>query len=229
MPRVKVKLDVMDVDVKLNGKSVFGEAAQRDAFAYMVKNEIADIDKRNTLVAGRDVPYVTYVDGVKTDNLFSAGVRSTVVAEWQLGYEVVIWIWELLRSVGPVGTKPKTSPEIHYRESVRVYADGVQINDPVDSIGAKEILFLSIVPYARKIQRGLKGYAPGAVYEVAAAMAKSKFSNYARIKFTYAEPPGAAPPLDAWAFENAAKEQTNRKARIKVAKNRRQPAIVVYQ
>jgi hypothetical protein len=214
-------MDVLDEGILLKGVNSLDEASQRDAFVYMAKNEIQEIDRRNAQVVGRDVPYLTYVNGIETENLFLAKTSSTIVAEWQLSYEIVLWLWELLRAVGPV--KKGT-----YRQSVRVYADGVEIRDPVNSVGAREIMFLPTVPYARKIERGRKGYAPGAVYEVAAAMAKAKFSNYTLIKFTYAEPPGPAPALDEWAEDNAAKRATGRKQRTLVARNRRQPAIVIY-
>ena len=94
------------------------------------------------------------------------------------------------------------------------------------------MLFVPTVAYARKIERGKGKYAPGHVYEAVAAMANARFSNVARIKFTYAEPegptPGGYPFLDDWARRFASVHGSARKQRAQIRKNRRQPAIVVY-
>lgn len=224
----RTKFEAFDARVVFNGDNIFGEAAKADAFVYMAKRDIAHYDKHNAEAFGRPVPYTTKVDGVETKNLFVAKSNSRIEVKWDFGLEIVEWIYELLVRVAPYGSKPKRSPEIHFRNSFRIYADGKEINDTKDAFGAREVLIVSVVPYARKIERGLKGYAPGRVFQEVAALAKLRFTNTARIKFIYAEPEGPAPLLDSWAEQNAAKEPSNRKTVMKYAKNRRNPAILIY-
>lgn len=225
-PRTKFR--AFDASVVFNGANIFGEAVRADAFAYMAKNEIERIDRQNEATAGRPLPHRTFVDGVETTNLFRAKSDSRIEARWTLGAEIVEWIFGILIRVAPFSGKSKTPPDMHFRDSIRVYADGREISNPKDAVGAREVLLVSIVPYARKIERGQNGYAPGRVFMEVAALAKLRFTNTARIKFVYAEPEGPAPPLDKWAAENAAKEPTNRKHLMKHMKNRRNPAILIY-
>jgi hypothetical protein len=50
--------------------------------------------------------------------------------------------------------------------------------------------FVSTVPYARKIERGLSPQAPDGVYQVVAVLAQKRFGNVARIRFSYRALPG---------------------------------------
>lgn len=212
----KVKFPVVDRRIVFDGSGIFSPQMRAEAFARMASSSIAEIDASNDAAVGRDVAYKTFVDGHATPNLRVATENSVIVARWELGAGVIAYIADLLAHAGPALTGA-------YRKSMRIYADGVEIDDPDKAFGAREVLFLSIVPYARKIERGLKGYAPGHVYEAVAAMANARFSNAARIKFTYAEPEGPAPLLDAWVAKAASSQK-----RGGAAKNRRQPAILVF-
>jgi hypothetical protein len=218
---VSKKFQIIDRKAIFDGSGIFSPEARAKAFAAMARASIAEIDASNDAKAGRDLHFRTFVDGRETIDLERNTERSEIVARWELGAGVVDYIAGLLAKAGPVRTG-------RYRASVLMYADGVEIDVAKKSIGAREVLFVSSVPYARKIERGKKGYAPGKVYEAVAAMANARFSNIARIKFTYAEPEGYAPMLDEWARGNASKEKGGRKQRAKMSKNRRNPAIIVY-
>lgn len=215
----RVKFPVMDKRIVFEGNGLFSPETRARAFAEVVGQSIKEIDAQNDAAVGHDVKYRTFVDRIETSNLFLAKDTSEIIARWELGSGVVAYIDELLSKAGPVRSGT-------YRREHKMYADGVEIADPDKALGANEVLFLSIVPYARKIERGKKGYAPGHVYEAVAAMASSRYSNVARIKFTYAEPEGPAPALDRWAATSAAARR-QRKAKGK-DKLRRQPAILVY-
>jgi len=211
----QVKFPVVDRRIVFDGSGVFSPQTRAQAFARMAAASIADIDASNDAALGRDVAYRTFVDGHATPNLRVATQNSVIVARWELGAGVIAYIADLLSKAGPALTGA-------YRRSMRIYADGVEIDDQDKAIGAREVLFLSTVPYARKIERGLEGYAPGHVYEAVAAMANARFSNIARIKFTFAEPEGPAPALDAWAARSGRARRGRRDRRA-----RRQPAILV--
>jgi len=215
---VRAKLPVINRQIVFVGDGVFSPETRARAFADMVSASIAGIDQANDEALGRDVPYRTFVDGRETRNLRSGNVASEIVARWELAAGVFAYIDDLLTHAGPVLTGA-------YRKAHVIYADGVEIEDPDKAIGAREVLFFALAPYARKIERGKKGYAPGHVYEAVAAMAKARFSNVALIRFTYQAPEGDAGSLGVWATRNAVHA---RKPRQQAQKNFRQPAILVY-
>lgn len=214
----RVKLPVLRRDIVFSGDGVFSPEMGARAFADLASASITEIDRANDEALGRDVPYRTFVDGREAHNLRAAAIAREIVARWELASGVVAYIDDLLMQAGPVLTGA-------YRKAHVIYADGVEIDDPDKAIAAREVLFLSLVPYARRVERGKKGYAPGHVYEAVAAMAKARFSNVALIKFTYQAPEGDAGQLGAWAVRHAAHA---RKPRQQAQKNLRQPAILVY-
>jgi hypothetical protein len=73
-----------------------------------------------------------------------------------------------------------------YRASHTLFADGeeVAIGDTVPP--ASEYVFMSPLPYARKLER-LDG-----IYELVAAQARARFGNIARIDFSYRTAIGSA-------------------------------------
>lgn len=215
---VRVKLPVITRQIVFAGDGVFSPETRARAFADMVSASISGIDQANDEALGRDVPYRTFVDGRETRNLRSGNIASEIVARWELAAGVVAYIDDLLTHAGPVLTGA-------YRKAHVIYADGVEIDVPDKAIGAREVLFLALAPYARKIERGKKGYAPGHVYEAVAAIAKARFSNLALIRFTYQAPEGDAGQLGAWATKNATQA---RRSRQQTRKSLRQPAILVY-
>jgi hypothetical protein len=220
--RLSVKTKVSDLKITFAGGGALGDEERARSFAVMAKKEIDLVDRANDAIMGRDVKYKTYVDGKPSPSLKEVTTTSQIVAEWELGIGVIEYIWDLLGRVGPV-RKGK------YRESRMMFADGVRIDSPNKAAGAKEVVFVPTVPYARKIERGQKGYRPGAVYESVAAMAKTRFNNIAKVKFTYAEPPTSNTDLDKWALGNATQTVTkSNKLASKYARNRRNPAILVY-
>lgn len=214
-----VKFPIIDLKTVFVGNGAFSPETRAKAFAEAAKKDILEIDASNDRALGYDVKYQTFVDGRATENFSGVEDTSVIVARWELTPGVIAYIDELLANSGPF-------LKGNYRNMRAIYADGVQIDDPQKATGAREVMFMSLVPYARKIERGKKGYAPGHVYEAVAAMAKARFSNVAMIKFTYAEPEGLAPWLDAWAATSA----TARMQRKTKGKDnpRRQPAILVY-
>ena len=110
--------------------------------------------------------------------------EGTIVATWEFGADVVQYVWDLVHSHGPVKTGA-------FRQSARIFADGNEVEGPEQALGAKEVVIMPLVPYARKIERGhpgkkgTKGYAPGKLYEAIAALAKARYHNVAQIKFSY--------------------------------------------
>lgn len=222
MMALKAKIPIVDRRIAFSPGGVFSDETIAREFARMASEDIAQVDRENAFAAGHKLPMTTMVDGVEKAPLpASVDLDSTITARWEIGVAAVDYAWTLLQSAGPMKTGA-------YRKSHRLYADGREVEAPEETIGAREVMILSIVPYARKIERGKGGYAPGAIYQAVAAMAAARYSNAARIKYTHAEPPGAAGPLDAWARSHAAQAGSARKQRAQLAKDRRQPAIIFY-
>ncbi|WP_424360253.1 hypothetical protein [Methylocystis parvus] len=194
----------------------FSEAARAQAFARLAAKRIAQTDAENAAAAGRRLPYDLVVDGARAATFSSVKASSIVVARWSVGYAAVDFIFETLRNAGP-----RLSGA--YRDSMRMYVDGVASLDPRDAVGAREALFVPTVPYARKIERGAKGYAPGHVYQAVAQAAAARFGDAARIKFTYAEPEETTTALHKW----AAGKGVSLRRRSGSVKMLRQPAILV--
>lgn len=228
---LRVKFPVIDERVVFGIHGPLGEEALRRHFAGLVRKSISEIDAVNDRAVGHDVQYRTWVDGAESANLENVKFGGTITARWQLGSGVVAYIWELLQGAGPRRTG-------RYRDSVRLFVDGRETRDPRDAEGAHEALFVPGVPYARKIERGKKGYAPGHVYEAVAAQAKGRYSNVARIRFTYVPDDlmneYARRKLHGVEFTPGRKFRTRAQVTARERRQReydrlrRQPAIVVY-
>jgi hypothetical protein len=217
---LRVKLAPINSKVIFEADGLASRETIGKAFAAMVKKDIARVDADNAAIVGREVPHTTAIGATPVAVLPDfIDPAAHVVARWQIEVGAVAYAWGLLQKSGPVLRGA-------YRKSHRIYADGVEVAGPDDTADASEVLILSIVPYARKIERGRKGYAPGAVYQAVTALTAARYGNIARIKFTYAEPEGPAPALDAWAATSpTAAMQRKRKGRDNP---RRQPAILFY-
>lgn len=204
---MRVKFPVVDEKIVFGARAPLGEEALRRHFASLVRKSIAEIDAQNDRLVGQNVEYHTTVDGSQTDMLERVKFGGTISARWDLGAGVVAFIWDLLQNSGPRKTG-------RYRASVRLFVDGRETRDPQTAIGAKEALFVAGVPYARKIERGKKGYAPGKVYEAVAQQASRRYGNVARIRFTYHATRAVTGSLS--------------RAERRAVNDERQPAILVY-
>jgi hypothetical protein len=141
-----------------------------------------------------------------------------IVAEFALGSEVVEWIFDQLVVHSPVKTG-------RYQRTHLIYADGVEVSGPEETYGADEVVITNVVPYARKIERGQSKQAPNEVYEGVAAMGAKRYSNLAKIRFTYRAPIGGTTDLEKWAVTHAARSAGNQ--RRQYLKNVQQPAILI--
>lgn len=219
---LSIKFPIVDDHVIVAADGALGPRERAAAFVSLAARDIAAIDARNAAAIGSAIPHETFVDGAATNDLMRASERSEIMARWKVEVGVIEWIWDALHSAGPIKTGA-------YRASARLYADGREVGSPREAIGAREVMIVSTVPYARKIERGAKGYSPGKVYESVAQAARARFANAARVKFTFAEPEGPAPGLDHWAAAHARRAFSHPQRRAaQSARNRRQPAILVF-
>jgi len=164
-----------DIEIMLTEEQQFDAPAILAAFARQEINEAKQIN-RNAL--GRDPPVKVFVDGREGAELEAVKPDGIIVAEFELVTEVLVWIARQLEQHSPVKSGL-------YRRSHIVLADGVEIVASEDVLAAKEYVFINVVPYARKIERGSSSQAPDGVYQAVAALARQRFGNVARITFSY--------------------------------------------
>lgn len=142
----------------------------------------AKAENRQTL-GGNAIPEKTYVDGrlgAPLESVKLDGGRILTVFPFAVA-EILEYIDYLLTSRSPVGGPPEPT----YGRSHRLFADGTETDPEHPNLNAREWVFTTNVPYARKIERG-QGSAPSeGVYQGAVALANKKFGNIANIKFTF--------------------------------------------
>lgn len=220
---LRVKFPIVDRRVAFSPGGAFSKETIGREFARMAAADIAQIDRENAAFAGRKLPMKTFLDGAEKEPIPAfVDPESAITARWQIAVGAVADADGLLAISGP-----RKSGD--YRKHRAIYADRARVGSAADiPPGAREVMIVSLVPYARKIERGRGGYAPGAVYQAVAAIMMKRYGNAARIKFTFAEPEGAAGQLDAWANGRARAVGNSRKRQAQLAKDRRNPAIIFY-
>lgn len=208
-------------DVQLVLSKTISREARQQLAAKAARKILADAQTTNLRALGVSPPHRQFVDGRQNAPLESVNPdKGTIVFEFQLMREVLGWIGEQLIINSPVLTG-------RYRASHILLADGDQADIDSGVIKpAQEYKFVNIVPYARKIERGLSPQAPDGVYEVLATLANRRFGNIARIKFVYTEVVGEGMLWD-WAGSNASRMSGSAAQRKQHARNVRQPSILV--
>lgn len=183
---VKTRIEPLDRDVKLIIDELLSPAARSQQFAAGAKQFLDEADATNRQVLGRIPKSHTFVDGVEGSPLESVQPNGVIAREYELVIDLLVFIADELRRVSPF--KSGT-----YQRSHTLFADGVEV--PIgDTIpDAKEYVFLSDVPYARKIE-GAAGrppqspQAPKGVYEITALKAARQYGNIAKVSFIWRSP-----------------------------------------
>jgi hypothetical protein len=214
---VRVRVDVISRDIFFAPGGGLSPQDQSKALAEFARAKIAEADAINAKSSGSAVSREVYVDGVRGAALETVKPNGEIVAEYDLASDVIEWTFAQVRAASPVLTG-------RYRLSHRLYADGVEVESPKEATNASEIIITSVVPYARKIERGQSPKAPDGVYQAVAALAQRRFGNIARIRFTYRSPVGGGTDLEKWATRHSAKSRRPHKQHDL---DTRQPAIVI--
>jgi hypothetical protein len=145
--------------------------------AEFARAEIQDAKTINRQALGYDPKLTIYVDGQQTEQI--TDVKNVVVGDFQLIDALILWIHSQLQTHSPVRTGL-------YKASHALLVDGRQFDPVVPPIPfANEYVFVNLVPYARKIERGSSSHAPDGVYQVVAHLAQQQFRGIGRITFSY--------------------------------------------
>jgi hypothetical protein len=188
----KTRIDSIATDISLIVDQSLSPAAQQMAVANYATDQIKQADTKNQRVLGRVPPKTITVDGRRGASLEQVrAVGGSIIVEWELMTDVLVWIGNTLRDRSPVVSGA-------YRDSHTLYADGVEIEVGAEIPGGvSELVFLSPLPYARKLEigktesgRDFVVQVPNRIYERTAEDANSRFGNIAKISMTYRAPFG---------------------------------------
>jgi hypothetical protein len=220
---IRARIDPIERDIFFEAVEGLSPAGRSKALATVARESLVEADAINTRALGYTPPHTTTVDGASSENLDAVRPDGVISFDFAIGLqaEIIKWILATLKARSPVLTE-------RYQKSHFLYADGEEVDSP-DGIEAAEWAIVSTVPYARKIERGLSRKAPNGVYDGAdgvAAMAKARYSNIARIRFTFMSPIGGGTMLDQWATAHSSKTSPE-KQRKQYERDTRNPAIVI--
>lgn len=189
---VKVRVTPFANTVKLVLDNRLSKEARSERVATFARTRIAQADEINRRALGKVPPKTVTVDGREGAALESVNPdHGIIIAEWQLGLDVVQWIGKTLRERSPVLSG-------RYRSAHTLYADNAEAdwdNPPL----ASEYTFLNPLAYARKIEigktkagRDFVVQVPNRIYERTANDAQARFGNIAKIRFTYSSAVGGS-------------------------------------
>lgn len=187
---VTTKIEPISDFIEIVVRQDLTPAAQSKAFADFAREKLTEVQEKNRQALGRVPPHETAVDGRIGVPLESVRPNGTIVFEFELIDDVLLWIAETLLDRSPIQSGT-------YRKNHRLFADGVEI-----SIGdllagraipaAAEYSFTNVVPYSRKIEigktksgRAFVVQVPNRIYERTSADARRRFGNVSAINFTY--------------------------------------------
>lgn len=203
---VTAKIQPIDEDIKIFISDLLSPAAQSAAFADFAEEAMEEAEAEDAAALGYTPTHTTFVDGVESNNLASVRPDGTISFVFNLIDDVFAWVYDQLETHAPFKTG-------HFRQSIRLYADGTEV-DPNDEVPpASQYVFLSNVAYARKIEGGAgrkpeSSQAPDGVFQVVATMASQRFSKEAKIAFAYISP--ADGEVVDWAHTASARAHAQR-------------------
>lgn len=157
------------------------EFAPSNLLAQFAREELREAQEINQRALGYVPAHETVVDGVRgvSEDLVRPG--GVIVYEFKLATDLLEWIADQLRRHAPVLTG-------RFRDSFKLFADGVETEIGDHMRDSAEYVFVSPLPYARKIERGESDKAPDGVFEAVATLAAQRFGNQAQIRFSYRAP-----------------------------------------
>jgi len=179
---ISVKVEPLDKDIELIFREDLSPEARSKHLANFAREKLKEGQDKNRQALGRLPDHTTFVDGTRRADETVVRPDGTILYEFNLLEDMFGWVGEQLVIHSPYR-------EGGYERGHRFFADGTEV-EPGAPISPKatEFVFLNIVPYARKIEKGLSNQAPEGVYEAVAALARRRFGNMAAIKFSYRAP-----------------------------------------
>lgn len=209
---LSVRIQPLERNIELLLPKDFSPAARSARLARAARFILSQTDAQNARVLGEVPNNRTFVDGIEGASLESVKPNGRIIREYDLVPDAISAIrFELSR----------TSPRLtgRYLASHTLFADGVEVSDGEQIPPAQEYQFISLVPYARKLEKLYR------VYQQAAESASRRYGNSVRVRFGFRSVRGGM--VGQWA------EKTRRVYRRQTHGERRrewltrQPAIIV--
>lgn len=175
---ISIKVEPIDRDIALIVADDLSPEAGSGFLAAFAQEQIDDARSSNGQIMGQVPSYEQTVDGRLGAALESVRPDGTIVAEFDLLFELFSWIGAQL-----VSRSPRRSGR--YAQSHVFFVDGRETEILAAVPDARQYAFVNVLPYARKVERGLSAQAPDGVYQSVAAVAARRFGNIARIRFEY--------------------------------------------
>lgn len=179
---VRTRIESVATDINLFVSRDLSPAGQSRAVAEFARGAIAEADQTNRRILGRIPPRTVTVDGRQGAALDSVRPAGTIIAEWEVVNDVLIWIGDMLRERSPIVSGD-------YRKGWTLLADGRAVDEGQQVPHAEVYTFVNVVPYARKIEVGKTRsgrdfviQVPNRIAERTAKDAAARFGNIARIR-----------------------------------------------
>ncbi|MHB2265663.1 hypothetical protein [Aliihoeflea sp. PC F10.4] len=214
---VRARIPTINRDIELMIAETLSPEAQGQHLADYAREQLIVAQDQNRAALGRVPTHETFVDGQERNDIGEVRANSQITFEFALLGEVLEWIGEQLVANSPVLSG-------RYANSHRVFADGVEAVPGAVPLDASEFVFVNIMPYARKIERGQSPQAPDGVYEAVSAVASRRFGNIARVRFSFRSIQNGG--MQAYVPVNRQSSAETRAAHRRET-DTRQPAIVV--
>lgn len=173
-----------------NGSSAAVRAAVAQALSPEKRRVIVVAAARETMQkaeaayraeTGRPPEHDTVVDGRDHASLDQLNPdRGEVVFRFGRATEALAWIYDQIVTHSPRLTG-------RYAASHILLADGQQVN-PKNPPAADRYVFMSLAPYAKKIEEGESSSTPSGVYQAVAVLAARQFGNSVSVGFGYESP-----------------------------------------
>lgn len=227
---LRVKVTPIERQIKVLMDRTMSPAAQSAKLASTAREALREAQQINARALGTVPEHETYVDGRLGASEDTVKPDGRIVYEFNTSFraEILAWILTQLREKAPVRRG-------RYRDSIKIFADFVEVATAEQAVEADEVVFVSTVAYARKIEGGpnrapQSPQAPNGVFHAVAALATAKWSKTARIRFTFAVPLSPGSHLEQWASGRDAvrrRQKTGSNSTRQAAKDRRNPAVSV--
>jgi hypothetical protein len=187
------RIEPISRDIQAIVREDLSPAARSRVLAQFARKTIEEAREINRRALGKVPPYQTFVDGRRSEALDRVRPDGVIVAEFDLISHLLGFVSEQLWIHSPVKTG-------RYRKSHRIFADGALVGEVANNsralaapggrltsgmVDAREWVFVSVAPYARRIERGWSRQAPDGVYQAVAALARKRFGRLARVQFGY--------------------------------------------
>jgi hypothetical protein len=144
-------VESIDRDIALIFAQDLSPEAMSRQFAEFAQETFDEADAINENILGRKPSSQTFVDGREGAPFASVKPTGRIVREYQLVPDALATIRDMLRAISPRLTG-------RYQASHTLFADGVEVPEGAPIPIAERYVFVSTVPYARKLEKLFEVY-----------------------------------------------------------------------